>query len=88
MATITETARRPQVRQTQCFIGGQWRPSAGGKTFTTFNPATEEPIADVADGDASDIEAAVKAVASNSTAASGREWMPGIGGVCCTSWPT
>ena len=26
MATITETVRRPQVRQTQCFIGGKWVP--------------------------------------------------------------
>ncbi len=27
MATITEKkVRRPQVRQTQCFIGGKWVP--------------------------------------------------------------
>ena len=44
MATITETVRRPQVRQTQCFIGGKWVPSASGKTFETIHPATEEVI--------------------------------------------
>ena len=41
MATITETIRRPQVRQTQCFIGGKWVPSASGKTFETIHPALE-----------------------------------------------
>ncbi|MDO9411805.1 MAG: aldehyde dehydrogenase family protein [Pseudolabrys sp.] len=42
-------------------IGGEWHNSVRGKTFTTLNPATEEVIAEVAEGDASDIEAAVQA---------------------------
>ena len=42
-------------------IGGEWRPAAGGKTFTTLNPATEDVIADVAEGSAADIDAAVQA---------------------------
>ena len=33
MATVTEKFARPQVRQTQCFIGGEWVPAASGKTF-------------------------------------------------------
>ena len=33
-------------------IGGQWVDAASGKTFVTVNPATAEPIADVAEGDA------------------------------------
>ena len=45
MATMTETARGPQIRQTQCFIGGKWVPAASGKTFDTINPATDEVIA-------------------------------------------
>jgi aldehyde dehydrogenase (NAD+) len=61
MATTTETMRKPQVRQTQCFIGGQWTPSVSGKTFETINPATEEVISEVAEGDAADIDRAVAA---------------------------
>lgn len=61
MATMTKTARGPQIRQTQCFIGGQWIPAASGKTFETINPATEEVIASVAEGDAADVDLAVKA---------------------------
>ena len=61
MATVSEPAKRPQVRQTQCFIGGKWIPAASGKTFSTFHPATEEVIAEVAEGDADDVDAAVDA---------------------------
>ena len=62
MATITaKTVRRPQVRQTQCFIGGKWIPAASGKTFETIHPATEEVICEVAEGDKEDIDAAVDA---------------------------
>ena len=50
-----------QVRQTQVFIDGQWVPARSGRTFATVNPATEEIIAEVAEGDAADIDAAVKA---------------------------
>jgi aldehyde dehydrogenase (NAD+) len=62
MATVTEKKfARPQVRQTQCFIGGKWVPAASGKTFETIHPATEEVIAEVAEGDKEDIDAAVEA---------------------------
>jgi aldehyde dehydrogenase (NAD+) len=61
MATAVETRKRPQIQQTQCFIGGKWIPSASGKTFDTINPATEEVIASVAQADAADVDAAVKA---------------------------
>ena len=65
MATATPPASRgpgpAQVRQTQIFIDGQWVPARSGRTFATVNPANEEPIADVAEGDAADIDAAVKA---------------------------
>ncbi|MEM8943968.1 MAG: aldehyde dehydrogenase family protein [Planctomycetota bacterium] len=61
MATIVETVARPEVRQTQCFIGGKWLPAASGKTFETLHPATEEVIAQVAEGDAADIDLAVDA---------------------------
>lgn len=61
MATMTETVRKPKISQTQCFIGGEWVPAASGKTFATVNPATEETIADVAEGDAADVDLAVSA---------------------------
>ena len=55
---------RPEIRQTQCFIGGKWLPAASGKTFDTVNPATEEVIAQVAEGDKEDIDLAVDAARS------------------------
>jgi len=61
MATMTEATRKPQIRQTQCFIGGRWTPAVSGKTFETVNPATEELIAEVAEGDAADVDLAVTA---------------------------
>ena len=61
MATITEKIARPEIRQTQCFIGGKWISSVSGKTFDTIHPATEEVIAQVAEGDKEDIDLAVAA---------------------------
>jgi aldehyde dehydrogenase (NAD+) len=61
MATVTETIRRPKIKETQCFIGGKWLPAASGKTFETIHPATEEVIAEIAEGDAEDVELAVDA---------------------------
>lgn len=63
MATVTQAprVRPPRVRQTKMLIGGKWRDAVSGKTFQSINPATEEPIADVAEGDAADIDLAVKA---------------------------
>jgi aldehyde dehydrogenase (NAD+) len=49
------------IGPTQLLIGGKFRDAASGKTFPTINPATEEIIASVAEADAPDIEAAVKA---------------------------
>src|SRR5580698_6709002 len=60
--TLAEnTYAPPRVRQTRLLIGGKWVNSVSGKTFATFNPATEEKIADVAEGDAADIDLAAKA---------------------------
>jgi 5-carboxymethyl-2-hydroxymuconic-semialdehyde dehydrogenase len=43
------------------YVGGSFRESIGGGTFETLNPATNEPIANVADGGAEDVDAAVRA---------------------------
>lgn len=68
MATATAKPARkqstrptPEVRQTKLLIGGKWRDAVSGKTFPTINPATEEKIADVAEGDSADVDLAVKA---------------------------
>ena len=61
MATVVAPIALPKVKHTECFIDGQWRPSMSGKTFETINPATEEVICDVAEGDKADVDAAVKA---------------------------
>jgi phenylacetaldehyde dehydrogenase len=45
----------------QLFIDGQWTDAASGKTFETPNPATGETLARVAEGDAEDINRAVRA---------------------------
>ncbi len=42
-------------------IDGKWVNAASGKTFPTYNPATGEVLAQVAEGDRRDIDAAVKA---------------------------
>jgi acyl-CoA reductase-like NAD-dependent aldehyde dehydrogenase len=44
-------------------IGGKWVEAAAGKTFETINPATGEVLARVAEGDAEDVDRAVKAAA-------------------------
>lgn len=65
MSTVAEssttTVARPEIRQTQCFIGGKWIPAASGKTFETIHPASEEAIAQVAEGDKADVDLAVDA---------------------------
>lgn len=61
MATTIEPTAKPEIRQTECFLGGKWLPAASGRTFETINPATEEVIAQVAEGDAADVDLAVEA---------------------------
>jgi phenylacetaldehyde dehydrogenase len=45
----------------QLFINGQWADAASGKTFATPDPATGETLANIAEGDAEDIDRAVRA---------------------------
>ncbi|MFN8937374.1 MAG: aldehyde dehydrogenase family protein [Pseudomonadota bacterium] len=46
---------------TQVFIGGQWRPCAGGRTLPLANPSDGSPLAEIARGGAADVDAAVAA---------------------------
>jgi len=45
----------------QMLINGKWVNAASGKTFPTYNPATGDVLANVAEGDAEDINRAVAA---------------------------
>ena len=47
--------------QTDLVIAGRAVPATSGQRFATLNPATEEPIAEVARGGAEDVDAAVRA---------------------------
>jgi len=49
------------INFTKLFINNNWVPAVSGKTFPTYNPATGEKIADVAEGDQADVEIAVNA---------------------------
>ncbi len=49
------------VRAYQNYINGQWVKSSSGETFPVYDPSTEEVIAQVASGTASDVDGAVKA---------------------------
>jgi len=42
-------------------IGAEWRDAVSGKRFPTINPATGESIAEISEGDAADIDLAVRA---------------------------
>ena len=53
---MTLTAPRQQM-----FIDGDWADAASGETAAVINPATEEEIAQVPKGDASDVDRAVAA---------------------------
>src|ERR1700744_3761710 len=48
--------RRPK----QLLIGGKWVSAKSGKTFETINPANEEVLALIAEGDKADVDEAVK----------------------------
>ncbi len=87
MTTATKVHRKPRQKlQTKMLIDGQWRESASGKTFATINPATEDVIAEVAEGDADDVDRAVQARARRSTRAPGAAPTPATAAGSCTSW--
>ena len=51
----------PQIKYTKLFINNEFVDSISGKTFGTINPATEEVICQVSEGDKEDVKVAVKA---------------------------
>ena len=67
MATATQAVRlednvtRYVSKTRQMLINGKWVDAASGKTFPTYNPATGEVLAQIAEGDREDINRAVAA---------------------------
>ena len=67
MATATQAVQLDSKVTTfvgqkrKMLINGKWVEAASGKTFPTYNPATGEVLAMVAEGDREDIDRAVKA---------------------------
>ena len=45
----------------QLLIDGKWTDAVSGKTFATYNPATGEHLADVAEAGKEDVDKAVEA---------------------------
>src|SRR6478609_9347086 len=66
---ISASAALPAVRdfleaERPLVIGGELRPAAGGATFTTFDPATGDPLATVSEARSEDIDVAVASARS------------------------
>jgi len=59
--SAVEKAARELSFRTRAFIDGQFRDAASGKTYTSINPATGKPLAQIAACDVPDVDAAVKA---------------------------
>ena len=60
------------MKEYKMWIGGKWVEAESGKTFTTFNPATEEAIGTLPLGDERDVDRAVAAARNAFPAWSGK----------------
>ncbi|PYX32824.1 MAG: betaine-aldehyde dehydrogenase [Acidobacteria bacterium] len=56
-ARVSDFIEKPR----KMLIDGKWVNSVSGKTFPTYNPATGEVLAQIAEGDKQDVDIAVKA---------------------------
>jgi aldehyde dehydrogenase (NAD+) len=60
--TIQQPITRPRIldgKPKQLLIDGKWQPSSSGETFDTINPANGEVLAQIAKGNAADVDRAV-----------------------------
>jgi len=60
-APAPESVNPKITKRYDLFIDGKFVPAAAGKYRTIINPATEQTLTEVAEGDASDVDRAVKA---------------------------
>ena len=61
MAVATQEQQVVEGVEKRLLIGGEWRDATGGATFPVIDPATEEPVCEVADGTPEDAKAALDA---------------------------
>jgi len=61
MSIATEEQTVVDGVEKRLYIGGEWRDAAGGDTLEVLDPATEEPLCEVADGTPEDAMAALDA---------------------------
>jgi succinate-semialdehyde dehydrogenase / glutarate-semialdehyde dehydrogenase len=61
MAIATEEQTVVDKVEKKLYIGGEWRDASGGGTLEVLDPATEEPLCEVADGTPDDAMAALDA---------------------------
>ena len=50
MSIATEEQTVVDSVEKRLYIGGEWRDASGGGTLEVLDPATEEPLCEVADG--------------------------------------
>ncbi|NXD14349.1 AL1A1 dehydrogenase, partial [Nothocercus nigrocapillus] len=58
---LPEPLKDLKIKYTKIFINNEWHDSVSGKKFAVLNPATEEKICDIEEGDKADVDKAVKA---------------------------
>jgi phenylacetaldehyde dehydrogenase len=58
---VSEPVSKFVTKTRQLLINGKWVDAASGKTFPTYNPATGDVLANIAEGDKEDINRAVAA---------------------------
>src|SRR4029434_10560410 len=61
MSIATEEQTIVEKIPRKLYIGGEWRDASGGGTLEVIDPATEEPLCQVADGTPEDAMAALDA---------------------------
>lgn len=59
--TTTQVPAQPKIAPGKLFIDGKWVEAISGKRLETINPASEEVLTTVAEGDEADVDQAVKA---------------------------
>jgi aldehyde dehydrogenase (NAD+) len=68
---VKQSDQKVKIGATRLLINNEWVESASGKKFETINPVTGEPICEVAEADAPDVD---RAVAAARAAFNGKEW--------------
>lgn len=61
VSKVSKATRDFLAQPKRILIGGEWVNASTGRTFHTFDPATGDVLANVAEGEAPDIDAAVRA---------------------------